>query len=222
MKAAAARFLRSACPKARAITIRSSGRGDSRKRRANELHERLLRSWYACLIPNCWRRFARAPIVFRHCMIPYMNAGQPHPITRNWSKPICWSYLPDDLLIKADRCSMQASLEARAPFLDHQLAEYAAAIPFNLKLKGSAHEAHSQRGGARYYCRMRLSSGRSMASACAAGRLAAARYGPGARELLLSRRARERGLLEMPRGRAAHRRARIRRRAIAAGSYGRC
>ena len=46
------------------------------------------------------------------------------------------SYLPDDLLIKTDRCSMQASLEARAPFLDHKLVEYAAAIPFNLKLAG--------------------------------------------------------------------------------------
>ena len=39
--------------------------------------------------------------------------------------------------IKADRCSMMASLEARAPFLDHELAEYAATIPFNLKLKGA-------------------------------------------------------------------------------------
>lgn len=47
------------------------------------------------------------------------------------------SYLPDDLLIKADRCSMAASLEARAPFLDHKLAEFAAAIPINLKLKGA-------------------------------------------------------------------------------------
>jgi len=47
------------------------------------------------------------------------------------------NYLPDDLLIKADRCSMQASLEARAPFLDHKLVEYAATIPFNLKLKGN-------------------------------------------------------------------------------------
>jgi len=46
------------------------------------------------------------------------------------------TYLPDDLLIKADRCSMAASLEARAPFLDHKLIEAAAAIPFNRKLNG--------------------------------------------------------------------------------------
>ena len=55
--------------------------------------------------------------------------------SRNLVEANMRSYLPDDLLIKADRCSMQASLEARAPFLDHQLAEYAATIPFNLKLK---------------------------------------------------------------------------------------
>ena len=47
------------------------------------------------------------------------------------------TYLPDDLLIKADRCSMAASLEARAPFLDHKLAEAVAPIPLNLKLNGS-------------------------------------------------------------------------------------
>lgn len=45
------------------------------------------------------------------------------------------TYLPDDLLIKADRCSMAASLEARAPFLDHILIEQVAPLPFDLKLK---------------------------------------------------------------------------------------
>ncbi len=47
------------------------------------------------------------------------------------------TYLPDDLLIKADRSSMAASLETRSPFLDHRLIELAARIPSNLKLKGS-------------------------------------------------------------------------------------
>lgn len=46
------------------------------------------------------------------------------------------TYLPDDLLIKADRSSMAASLEARSPFLDHTLVELAARIPSNLKLRG--------------------------------------------------------------------------------------
>ncbi|MCD4685782.1 MAG: asparagine synthase (glutamine-hydrolyzing) [Anaerolineae bacterium] len=46
------------------------------------------------------------------------------------------TYLPDDLLIKADRSSMAPSLEARAPFLDHKLVEFAARIPSNLKLRG--------------------------------------------------------------------------------------
>lgn len=46
------------------------------------------------------------------------------------------TYLPDDLLIKADRSSMAASLELRSPFLDHKLIEMTAAIPMNLKLNG--------------------------------------------------------------------------------------
>lgn len=49
----------------------------------------------------------------------------------NWQ-----TYLPDDLLIKTDRCSMAASLEARAPFLDHELAAVAAALPLDAKLRG--------------------------------------------------------------------------------------
>jgi asparagine synthase (glutamine-hydrolysing) len=46
------------------------------------------------------------------------------------------TYLSGDLLVKSDRMSMANSLEARCPFLDHHLIEFAASIPPNLKLKG--------------------------------------------------------------------------------------
>jgi asparagine synthase (glutamine-hydrolysing) len=46
------------------------------------------------------------------------------------------SYLHDDLLVKADRMSMAASLEARAPFLDRELVEYVATLPDEFKIRG--------------------------------------------------------------------------------------
>jgi asparagine synthase (glutamine-hydrolysing) len=45
-------------------------------------------------------------------------------------------YLQDDLLTKVDRSTMLASLEARAPFLDHELLEYVARIPSSMKVSG--------------------------------------------------------------------------------------
>jgi asparagine synthase (glutamine-hydrolysing) len=45
------------------------------------------------------------------------------------------TWLPDDLLIKADRTTMAASLELRVPFLDHEVLEFAATLPPEYKVK---------------------------------------------------------------------------------------
>jgi len=47
------------------------------------------------------------------------------------------TYLPGDLLVKMDIATMAHSLEARSPFLDHRLIEFAASLPADLKLKGT-------------------------------------------------------------------------------------
>ncbi|MDE3180145.1 MAG: asparagine synthase (glutamine-hydrolyzing) [Acidobacteriota bacterium] len=46
------------------------------------------------------------------------------------------TWLPDDLLIKADKMTMANSLELRVPLLDHKVLEFAAALPGHLKVRG--------------------------------------------------------------------------------------
>jgi asparagine synthase (glutamine-hydrolysing) len=46
------------------------------------------------------------------------------------------TFLPDDCLFKVDRMSMACGLEVRVPFLDRELVEFAARLPFHYKLRG--------------------------------------------------------------------------------------
>ncbi|MBT3325586.1 MAG: asparagine synthase (glutamine-hydrolyzing) [Gemmatimonadales bacterium] len=46
------------------------------------------------------------------------------------------TYLPEDLLVKADRCSMAHGLELRSPFLDTAVMEFASGLPDRVRIRG--------------------------------------------------------------------------------------
>ncbi len=46
------------------------------------------------------------------------------------------TWLPDDLLIKADKITMANSVELRVPLLDHKVLEFAASLPVSYKVRG--------------------------------------------------------------------------------------
>lgn len=56
----------------------------------------------------------------------WLDVGTSLQQMRSWDAR---QYLPDDLLVKVDRAAMSTSLEARAPLLDHRVAEMAFALP---------------------------------------------------------------------------------------------
>jgi len=58
--------------------------------------------------------------------------------------------LPDHPVMITDRMSMAHGLEARSPFMDHRLAEFAARLPSTLKVRGRSLRVVQRRLAARY------------------------------------------------------------------------
>ena len=63
-------------------------------------------------------------------------AGTDDPLARAQSADI-QTFLIGDILTKVDRASMAHSLEVRAPLLDHELVEWAATVPADLKVRST-------------------------------------------------------------------------------------
>jgi asparagine synthase (glutamine-hydrolysing) len=65
----------------------------------------------------------------------YEASTATHPLHKAIATDLA-TWLPGDILVKADRASMAVALEVRAPFLDHRLFESAMRIPADRHLRG--------------------------------------------------------------------------------------
>lgn len=86
---------------------------------------------YQLLLPEV--RQMIIPENFRTIVMEGLKGFDDDPINRMLHLDVTGS-LPDDMLNKVDRMSMQHALEVRVPFLDHELVEFAFSIPGDLKL----------------------------------------------------------------------------------------
>ena len=103
-------------------------------------------------------------------------------------------YLPLDILTKVDRMSMAHSIEARVPLLDHALVEFAATLPPGLKLNGTTKYIFKQ--ALRGILPDEVIDRPKQGFAVPLGRWFRGELSGFLRERLLSRRARQRGILD--------------------------
>jgi asparagine synthase (glutamine-hydrolysing) len=106
------------------------------------------------------------------------------------------SSLPLDILTKVDRMSMAHSVEAREPLLDHRLIEWAATLPPDLRLR-DGQTKWILREAIRGVVPQAILDRPKRGFAVPLGRWFRGALGGYLRELLLSRRSRDRGILDV-------------------------
>jgi asparagine synthase (glutamine-hydrolysing) len=104
------------------------------------------------------------------------------------------TYLPDDLMVKVDVASMAHGLEARSPLLDHVLLEWAARIPTEIRMQGGTLKGLFKAAMAPYLPAPILKR-RKMGFGIPIDQWFRSDLKELAHDVLLSRSARERGLL---------------------------
>ncbi|MGH9464828.1 MAG: asparagine synthase (glutamine-hydrolyzing) [Thermoanaerobaculia bacterium] len=99
-------------------------------------------AWFGSIQPDRLQRLLAPSLVAaldeRDIAAPFASAGSRRKLAAGLDQLLYTDfvlYLQDDLLTKVDRTSMLVSLEARAPFLDHELAQFVAGIPARLKVR---------------------------------------------------------------------------------------
>jgi asparagine synthase (glutamine-hydrolysing) len=100
-----------------------------------------------------------------------------------------------ELLMKQDQMSMSTSIESRVPFLDHVLVEFVARLPARLKLRGFTTK-WILREAVRPLVPPNVLTRRKMGFPVPFGAWVRGPWHGVAREILLDRRTRERGLIE--------------------------
>lgn len=109
-------------------------------RSLDDLHRSLVSEWHdpaALLQPDSNGCLIQEPSSPLDWSLPEGLRGDP--VARMMATDTL-NYLPNDILTKVDRAAMAASLETRAPFLDHRVAELAWRLPMWMKI-------HPHRGG---------------------------------------------------------------------------
>jgi asparagine synthase (glutamine-hydrolysing) len=100
-----------------------------------------------------------------------------------------------ELLMKQDQMSMAASIESRVPFLDHELVEFAAGLPGSWKLRGFSTK-RILRAAVRQLLPRTILERPKMGFPVPFGQWMRGPWNDVARQVLLDRRTRQRGVLD--------------------------